>query len=349
MAGHDANNFTSSSSHRLATISASQALQTLSLPSSSQPISTGISQLDAVLIGTDESEGKQNGKSGGLPRGQLTEIYGPPGAGKTSLAMQASASALVQEEHVVWVGDSFPLEKTSLIVLESINTPFNIAFPRAMEKGPRSGLNGQPLKAEQDLAQWVAGRRLTVQGDFITRLDKLAATRNLAILLTSQCTTKMRLESNLVIAPAISSSPWDSGIVRRVVLLGDWPLQRDGAAGEDLEESAPTRLAGVLRARGAAHGNSGSVGALIRFEIRAEGLRGAPPPLASVPSNPPGTMQTMTTRKRKRREIAESQSEEDRVEGSEDEYGWGAEDDVADDTSNPDGHGASQQDMLEAD
>ena len=154
-------------------------------------------------------------------------------------------------------------------MLESINTPFNIAFPRAMEKGPRSGLNGQPLKAEQDLAQWVAGRRLTVQGDFITRLDKLAATRNLAILLTSQCTTKMRLESNSVIAPAISSSPWDSGIARRVVLLGDWPLQRDGAAGEDLEESAPTRLAGVLRARGAAHGNSGSVGALIRFEIRA--------------------------------------------------------------------------------
>lgn len=87
----------------------------------------------------------------------------------------------------------------------------------------------------------------------------------------------------------------------------------------------------------------------LKSDKRQEGLRGAPPSLASVPSNPPGTMQTMTTRKRKRREIAESQSEEDRVEGSEDEYGWGAEDDVADDTSNPDGHGASQQDMLEAD
>jgi replication-associated recombination protein RarA len=62
-------------SDRLPTVSASEAL--LSLQSRGpRSISTGLNQLNAIL-GTSKS---------GLARGNLTEIWGPAGSGKTSLA-----------------------------------------------------------------------------------------------------------------------------------------------------------------------------------------------------------------------------------------------------------------------
>lgn len=67
------------------TLSASQALQNLS-SESQRPISTGLSSLDAILQGKDIGSSDQNSPSGGLSRGHLTEVYGPPGVGKSTLA-----------------------------------------------------------------------------------------------------------------------------------------------------------------------------------------------------------------------------------------------------------------------
>lgn len=47
--------------------------------------------------------------SKGLPRGQLTEVYGPPGVGKTALAMQLASNALHAGDRVVWVDTGAPL------------------------------------------------------------------------------------------------------------------------------------------------------------------------------------------------------------------------------------------------
>lgn len=67
------------------TVSAAQALQDLNSPTA-RSISTGLRELDAALQNRDvstlsDAEGQH---VGGVSRGQLTEVYGPPGVGKTA-------------------------------------------------------------------------------------------------------------------------------------------------------------------------------------------------------------------------------------------------------------------------
>ena len=70
---------------RLPTVSASEALQGLTSPRDKR-ISTGLPRLDDILHGKDETSQTENAQPGGLARAHLTEVYGPPGVGKTSLA-----------------------------------------------------------------------------------------------------------------------------------------------------------------------------------------------------------------------------------------------------------------------
>ena len=70
---------------RLPTFSASQALQNLN-STPRRPISTGLRRLDAGLQGRDFESSSQYDLPGGISRGEVTEIYGPPGVGKTAFA-----------------------------------------------------------------------------------------------------------------------------------------------------------------------------------------------------------------------------------------------------------------------
>jgi RecA/RadA recombinase len=47
--------------------------------------------------------------SKGLPRGQLTEVYGPPGVGKTAFAMHLASNALHAGNRVVWIDTGSPM------------------------------------------------------------------------------------------------------------------------------------------------------------------------------------------------------------------------------------------------
>jgi hypothetical protein len=101
------------------TVSAAQALQDLK-SSPTRYISTGLSLLDALLQNREPVVTGNGQLFGGLSRGRVTEIYGPPGVGKTTLgfvlgcpfflaslidfSMQLAASALHVGEGVVWVG-----------------------------------------------------------------------------------------------------------------------------------------------------------------------------------------------------------------------------------------------------
>lgn len=95
----DITNFSTSSAHRLPTVSATQALQFAG--QRRKRTATGISNLDNILRA-------DNGvlEVGGIPRGQVTEIYGPPGVGKTALALQIAVNAVHSydaQSQVVWV------------------------------------------------------------------------------------------------------------------------------------------------------------------------------------------------------------------------------------------------------
>ena len=72
-------------SDRLPTVSVAAALQDLKC-SPTRYVSTGLRDLDAVLQNRDPTT-IQEGEvfHGGVSKGKVTEIYGPPGVGKTAL------------------------------------------------------------------------------------------------------------------------------------------------------------------------------------------------------------------------------------------------------------------------
>ena len=139
----------------------------------------------------------------------------------------------------------FPPPKTSLIVIDSISSLFTLAFPRMTKTTASQNDAGK----KNDATQWAASRRWSVMGDFISKIGKLAATNNIAILLISQTTTRVRAESDTVLHPAISGTLWDSGINTRLVLFRDWLLKRGGGSNQG-RYIAKARFAGIVKAAG---------------------------------------------------------------------------------------------------
>ena len=149
---------------------------------------------------------------------------------------------------------SFPPSNTSLIVIDSISSLFALAFPKTLE-----GTYTQTPVKKSDAAQWAASRRWVVMSDFISNISRLAATRNSAILLTSQTTTRIRCETGAVLHPAISGTAWDSGISTRVVLFRDWMFQATEAPTGQDEYVPGMRFAGVIKAKGILYEGVGRV------------------------------------------------------------------------------------------
>lgn len=107
----DYHNFsqTQSPAHRLPTLNGAEAL--INAIEKQKPISTGLSNLDAALFRTEALS-----SDGGIQRGCVTEIYGPPGCGKTHLAIQITANALSENESskVTWIDTSTQLSYSRL-------------------------------------------------------------------------------------------------------------------------------------------------------------------------------------------------------------------------------------------
>jgi RecA/RadA recombinase len=71
-------------------VSAADALRDLNSADTSRYVSTSLSELD-VLLGhrsanhDGRNDNVEEARSGGVVRGQVTEVVGPPGVGKTAL------------------------------------------------------------------------------------------------------------------------------------------------------------------------------------------------------------------------------------------------------------------------
>ncbi|KAL2356398.1 P-loop containing nucleoside triphosphate hydrolase protein [Cryomyces antarcticus] len=366
----------SSSSHRLPTVSATQALQDLK-STAPRAISTGLSQLDHLLSRQDVAltDGEGAG-GGGLERGKVTELWGPPGVGKTALALQAAASALCAGDNVVWVDASsklpgprlqdvlsssaasassqesssssnrkaiellvgfhhyqiptlshliallvrppptFPPRATSLVVVDGISTLFDNAYPRS------------PDTPKSDTARWAAGRRFAVQTTLIISIGKMAALKNLTVLLTSQVVTRVRAGSGMgaLLCPAIQSTDWENGISTILVMFRDFAGSATGrtkgnSEGKEEEEEKMRRMrfVGVLKANGVTMANEGGVGPVVPFSVERERLREMKFPSAELTVRPILTSPIRpVARKRDYEEIADSDEEP----GSDEQYGW---------------------------
>jgi len=146
-------------------------------------------------------------------------------------------------------------------------------------------------------------RRLQVLQSIVGALQKLAATQDLAVVILTQCATKMQAEHGATLIPAVNATAWDQGISTRLVLFRDWAP--DGA-----EPRAP-HFVGVQKKNGKGH--SGSLDDVTAFSINAGGL-------VSVDCDSTQTSRASSSTPAQKRKLADTNWE---IPDSQDEdYGW---------------------------
>ncbi|KUI69099.1 DNA repair protein rhp55 [Cytospora mali] len=347
--GHDVSSFDLPSTHRLPTVSAAQALDEFNGDFSRQ-VSTGLPDLDRALTGNVSSLSTEQDEKGGIQKGQVTEIWGPPGVGKTAFGIQAAANVLRDGKSVVWVdcfyavshdrltdvcravsgGDevmaSDRLDKlihyacpslshfialicrpthsslpsdVALIVIDSLSVLVNHAFPRL--PAPNAAAKGNSKGPSSSV------KRLQVLQYVVGALQKLAATRDAAVIVLTQCATRMQAERRATLTPAINANVWEQGIATRMALFRDW-MWHDGHA-------FGARLAAVQKANGKVTSNATET--VYAFKVEPTGLFPA-----SYDRNKPSVAFSSTPVPK--RKLNETGFE---IPDSEDEdYGWQEED-----------------------
>ncbi|KAJ5693431.1 hypothetical protein N7462_002854 [Penicillium macrosclerotiorum] len=309
-------------------ISASQSLNASAAVG--DPIPTGLPRLDEAL---DDSPPDLR-RLGGILRGQVTEVFGPPGVGKTSFALSVASHALRDGGKVAWIDTGapvpscrfeamaptldkviyfraptlphllallmrpptgFPPEETSLIVIDSVSSLFPSYFPHPAELKDRLTHGKITDKAQ---LQWLLNRKWNIASELATHLTRLA-TRNTAVLAINQTHTKIKGQPRATLHPVLAGGAWETSVQTRIVLYRDLPDLRFAEITKRSGRTLPVRLAELI----------------VPFHIEADGLHEPKTPEAL---KPPEIPEITPSRKRKaQNEIADSQDED-----SEEEYQW---------------------------
>ncbi|KAI1482639.1 hypothetical protein F4774DRAFT_370354 [Daldinia eschscholtzii] len=186
---------------------------------------------------------------------------------------------------------------TSLIVIDTLSSLVNYAFPKNSENRQAQKGPGPPA------------RRLQVLQFLISTLQKLAATRDICIVILSQCATRMQFEQGATLIPAINTGTWEQGIATRLVLFRDWIMESDTVH--------DVRFAGIQKLNGKT--TPGGLSQVFAFHVENDGLVGVglDGNQASLPLSP--------TSRHKRKlgqtdfEVADSEGED---------YGWEDDDEL---------------------
>lgn len=202
-------------------------------------------RLQEILAGTSDGE----------DRTKLASPGAPPVQDEISNKMHHFVTPTLSHLFALLAGstDVFPPQDTSLMVIDTISAIFALAFPKSIEHGNKQ----QTPQKKSDAAQWASSRRWAVMSDLISKLNKIAVTRNIAILLLSQTVTRVRSDTGALLYPAISGAAWDGGISNRIALYRGWSSQTTDASQQ--KNTMSLRFAGVCKAKGAVHVGVGKV------------------------------------------------------------------------------------------
>lgn len=291
----DIHNFSTSSEHRLPTISGAEALQNASIRA--KGIATSLPVLDLTLLPNNLSLATP-----GIQIGHVTEVFGPPGVGKTTFGLQLAVNAIHSrrdESRVLWVNTGSPLvverldeinaaytsppdhdppssppqdtvtgamlddrfdyleatslprlltlflhpthdlptRETCLIVIDD----FSNLILGSFFTDPKTIKPTAPVALQEKLAKRAAGKRFQIIENLAAAMSKLAALRNLAIVVLTSTTTNLKTgEQRGVLTPALASQAWESAVHTRIMLYRDFPP-------EDLDPDALNQLESGLR------------------------------------------------------------------------------------------------------
>ncbi|PSS02179.1 P-loop containing nucleoside triphosphate hydrolase protein [Coniella lustricola] len=360
--GHDVASFDLPSTHRMPTVSAAQALEDLDSHESAAFVSTSLHDLDAALAASMASFGMSDGDDGavqgGIAKGQVTEIWGPPGVGKTAVGIQLASNVLRDgnAKKVVWVdcfhpvsqdrltsvytaaepqpesSASDPLQRlvhyscpslahfiallcrptqaavptdTALVVVDALSALVNHAFPRTPAQ--RYGNKGNDKKKGPS----PSSRRIQVLQYIVNALQKLAATRDAAVVVLMQCATRMQAEKGATLVPAVNANVWEQGIATRIALFRDWVWYEGQAFGARL--AAMQKVNGRLASE-AAH-------KMYAFDVKPTGLVS----IAYDEAGPTDTNAFASSFSKRKLDDAGFEVPD----SDEDEYGWQHDDDSA--------------------
>ncbi|KAL6173314.1 hypothetical protein ACJQWK_00872 [Exserohilum turcicum] len=158
----------------------------------------------------------------------------------------------------------FPPQDTSLVVIDSLATLVDNAYPRHAED--------RQAKNKTEQARWAAGRRFSVVNELISAFTRFAARHDIALLITSQTITRIRGASRALLVPAISGVEWETGISTRLVLFRDWVRHGKPNDKSDADRLQRARFAGLVKVNGVALAEEGGVGNVVAFTIETSGL-----------------------------------------------------------------------------
>ncbi|KAL2876241.1 hypothetical protein SGCOL_008603 [Colletotrichum sp. CLE4] len=158
----------------------------------------------------------------------------------------------------------------------------------------------------------LSAKRLQALQYITSALQKLAATRDCAVVVLSQCATKMQLERSATLIPSINAGVWEQGMSTRVVLFRDWVWKE--------EQPWSVCFAGVQKLDGKAGPNMMQSAAA--FRVEATGVVGV-----QYDTSQPSVF--LPTAPRAKRKLAEAGLEVPDSEEDDEEYGWAREDESA--------------------
>ncbi|KAJ6444573.1 pentatricopeptide repeat protein [Purpureocillium lavendulum] len=239
--GHDVSSFDAPGAHRLPTVAASQALDEIEHDAKSGVV-TGLESLDHALCRFDDAGSPAASRQGSIKRGQVTEIWGPPGTGKTALAIQMTANAICSGNDVVWVDCLQKVQKQRLVkVIKAVHSarqqdgsPAELA-PLDWTKFKHYSCFTLPhlmaLISRPTHKMVGPGTSLVVIGAASALLNSAlpksqdAKTGFKTGKVLSQCATRMQSEYGATLVAAVNATVWEQGVSTRIVLFRDWAWQ----------------------------------------------------------------------------------------------------------------------------
>ncbi|KAK5936809.1 hypothetical protein PMZ80_010928 [Knufia obscura] len=190
----------------------------------------------------------------------------------------------------------FPPSGTTLLVVDNLSNIAMIGLPQSEKVSNSSAATNGSLSREDIISKSIAARRGAMLSAISAGLARVAASRNIAIVVTNSVSSHRKYGGkNSVLRSALNVQQWNENVSNRIVIYRElWPathwasLDREEARKQRIRERWPLRVVEVEKLNGKEVSAEG-----IKFVILKNRLHAVEPPKPititniALPSSPP--------------------------------------------------------------